>query len=242
MLLAGDNRCLPRSAARVQTLYHLRRRLCPVAVLARCEIDATLSCWRQPLLAMQRRTRAVTISGLAPVLPRRRARWLRAAAMLLCWRQPLLPARCCTCAVTIFAVGYAPSPCARSMRAAPRIHAGANRCCGGQVLCSATASNLDAVAAMMLRASTLLQNDETLYFCNCFQPRCCCNADERAPTQSACLRRRRSTLDVLTRCVGSRCKLRYASIRPLTTVVCGAMLHLSLSSPSAVLHRRACSM
>ena len=88
----------------------------------------------------------------------------------------------------------------------------------------------------------LLQNDETLYFCNCFQPRCCCNADERAPTQSACLRRRRPTLDVLTRCVGSRCKLRYASIRPLTTVVCGAMLHLSLSSPSAVLHRRACSM
>lgn len=70
---------LPVMLQCVQTLYHLRRRLCPVAVLARCEIDATLSCWRQPLLAMQRCTRAVTISGPAPVLPRRRARWLRAA-------------------------------------------------------------------------------------------------------------------------------------------------------------------
>ena len=238
---AGDNRCLRRSAARVQTLYHLRRRLCPVAVLARCETDATLSCWRQPLLAMLRCTCAVTISGsgFAPP-PRSLATCCRHASMLASTTAPGAVLHVCSHhlrrRLRSVAVCSLDASCAtRSCWRQPLLwwlSALFCNCFEPRRCCSNDASSFEG----------LLQNDETLYFCNCFQPRCCCNADERAPTQSACLRRRRPTLDVLTRCVGSRCKLRYASIRPLTTVVCGAMLHLSLSSPSAVLHRRACSM
>ena len=149
---AGYNRCLRRSAARVQTLYHLRRRLCPVAVLARCEIDATLSCWRQPLLAMLRCTCAVTISGsgFAPP-PRSLATCCRHASMLASTTAPGAVLHVCS---------HHLRRRLRSVAVCSLDASCATRSCWRQPLlwwlsalfCNYT-SNLDAVAALMLRAS-----------------------------------------------------------------------------------------